>query len=73
MRKSIITWVIKKNVILHSNLVNKPIADAAYKGILNGNNLTRASLIELEAAELLYSIQNAIMIKIESSILNFNL
>lgn len=31
----------------------KPIAEAAYKEILNGNNLTRPSMIELEAAELI--------------------
>lgn len=30
---------------------NIEVADAVYKEILNGNNLTRASLIELEAAE----------------------
>lgn len=31
----------------------KDVAEAAIKGICNGNNLTRASMIELEAAELL--------------------
>jgi glutamate-1-semialdehyde 2,1-aminomutase len=35
---------------------NKEIADACYREILNGNNLTRASHIELEAAELLVSL-----------------
>ncbi len=35
---------------------NREIADAAYSEILNGNNLTRASLTELKAAELLSSI-----------------
>lgn len=35
---------------------NKEIADAVYKEILKGNNLTRASLTELEAAELLTKI-----------------
>jgi glutamate-1-semialdehyde 2,1-aminomutase len=35
---------------------NKEIADAVYKEILHGNNLTRASFTELEAAELLSSI-----------------
>jgi len=32
---------------------NREIADACYREILNGNNLTRASLTELRAAELL--------------------
>src|SRR5688572_13551907 len=32
---------------------NKEVADACYKEILKGNNLTRASTTELEAAELL--------------------
>src|SRR5215475_15854691 len=32
---------------------NKEIADACYKEILKGNNLTRASVTELKAAELL--------------------
>lgn len=31
----------------------KPVLKAAYKEILNGNNLTRPSIVELEAAELL--------------------
>ena len=35
---------------------NKEVADAVYKEILDGNNLTRASLTELKAAELLCSI-----------------
>lgn len=35
---------------------NKEIADACYKEILKGNNLTRASVTELEAAELLCSM-----------------
>jgi glutamate-1-semialdehyde 2,1-aminomutase len=35
---------------------NKEVADAVYKEILDGNNLTRASLTELNAAELLSSI-----------------
>jgi glutamate-1-semialdehyde 2,1-aminomutase len=35
---------------------NKEVADAVYKEILDGNNLTRASLTELKAAELLSSI-----------------
>ncbi len=35
---------------------NREIADACYKEILNGNNLTRASMTELEAAELLVSL-----------------
>jgi len=35
---------------------NREVADAVYKEILNGNNLTRASLTELKAAELLSSI-----------------
>jgi glutamate-1-semialdehyde 2,1-aminomutase len=35
---------------------NKEVADAAYKEILDGNNLTRASLTELKAAELLSKI-----------------
>ncbi len=35
---------------------NKEVADACYTEILKGNNLTRASIIELEAAELLASI-----------------
>jgi glutamate-1-semialdehyde 2,1-aminomutase len=34
---------------------NKEIADAAYLEILKGNNLSRASMLELEAAELLVS------------------
>lgn len=42
----------------------KPIADAAYEQILKGNNLTRASSIELEAAELLCeTIPSAEMVK----------
>ena len=35
---------------------NARVNDAAYQAILKGNNLTRASLIELEAAELLVDI-----------------
>jgi glutamate-1-semialdehyde 2,1-aminomutase len=35
---------------------NKEVADAVYQEILKGNNLTRASLTELEAAELLGEI-----------------
>lgn len=35
---------------------NREVADAVYEEILKGNNLTRASLTELEAAELLSSI-----------------
>jgi glutamate-1-semialdehyde 2,1-aminomutase len=35
---------------------NKEVADAVYKEIIDGNNLTRASLTELKAAELLSSI-----------------
>jgi glutamate-1-semialdehyde 2,1-aminomutase len=35
---------------------NKEIADACYHEILNGNNLTRASLTELNAAELLIDL-----------------
>jgi glutamate-1-semialdehyde 2,1-aminomutase len=35
---------------------NKEVADAVYKEILDGNNLTRASMTELHAAELLSSI-----------------
>ncbi|MBS1526952.1 MAG: glutamate-1-semialdehyde 2,1-aminomutase [Bacteroidetes bacterium] len=35
---------------------NKEIADACYKEILKGNNLTRASMTELQAAELLVSL-----------------
>lgn len=35
---------------------NKEVADAVYKEILDGNNLTRASMTELKAAELLSSI-----------------
>lgn len=35
---------------------NKEVADAVYQEILKGNNLTRASLTELEAAELLSTI-----------------
>jgi glutamate-1-semialdehyde 2,1-aminomutase len=35
---------------------NKEIANAVYREILDGNNLTRASLTELKAAELLSSI-----------------
>ena len=31
---------------------NKKVADAAYQEIIKGNNLTRASLTELNAAEL---------------------
>ena len=43
---------------------NKEIADAAYQEILKGNNLTRASITELNAAELLQSIvPSAEMIK----------
>jgi len=35
---------------------NKEIADACYKEILKGNNLTRASTVELQAAELLVDL-----------------
>jgi glutamate-1-semialdehyde 2,1-aminomutase len=35
---------------------NEEVADAVYKEILDGNNLTRASLTELKAAELLSTI-----------------
>jgi glutamate-1-semialdehyde 2,1-aminomutase len=35
---------------------NKEIADAVYREILDGNNLTRATMTELKAAELLSSI-----------------
>jgi len=35
---------------------NKEIADACYEEIIKGNNLTRASLTELEAAELLVDL-----------------
>ncbi len=35
---------------------NKEIADACYQEIMNGNNLTRASLTELKAAELLVDL-----------------
>lgn len=35
---------------------NEEIAEAAYKELLNGNNLTRASVVELEAAELLRQV-----------------
>jgi glutamate-1-semialdehyde 2,1-aminomutase len=35
---------------------NKEIADACYAEIVKGNNLTRASIVELEAAELLASM-----------------
>ncbi len=35
---------------------NKEIADACYQEIMKGNNLTRASLTELEAAELMVSL-----------------
>jgi len=43
---------------------NKEIADAAYQEVLKGNNLTRASVTELEAAELLSSlIKSAEMVK----------
>jgi len=35
---------------------NKEVADACYKEILKGNNLTRASITELNAAELLTSL-----------------
>lgn len=35
---------------------NKEIADAVYREILDGNNLTRATITELKAAELLSSI-----------------
>jgi glutamate-1-semialdehyde 2,1-aminomutase len=43
---------------------NKEVADAVYKEILDGNNLTRASMTELRAAELLSSIiPSAEMIK----------
>ena len=40
-----------------------PVAKAAYEQILNGNNLTRASLIELEAAELLTNLIGTDMVK----------
>jgi len=39
---------------------NKEIADACYAEILKGNNLTRASLTELEAAELLVELIPAV-------------
>lgn len=39
---------------------NKEIADACYSEILNGNNLTRASLTELKAAELLIDLIPAV-------------
>ena len=43
---------------------NQEIADAVYEDILNGNNLTRASITELEAAELLTDlIDSADMVK----------
>lgn len=43
---------------------NKEIADAAYNEILKGNNLTRASVTELEAAELITElIPSADMVK----------
>lgn len=43
---------------------NREIAEAAFAEILKGNNLTRASLTELEAAELLRStIKSAEMVK----------
>ena len=43
---------------------NKEIADACYEEILKGNNLTRASLTELKAAELLVDlIPNVDMVK----------
>ena len=43
---------------------NKPIADGAFEQILKGNNLTRASTIELAAAELLCeTIPSAQMVK----------
>jgi glutamate-1-semialdehyde 2,1-aminomutase len=43
---------------------NKEIAEAAYLEILKGNNLSRASMLELEAAELLVSkIPSAEMVK----------
>lgn len=35
---------------------NREIADAAYREIIKGNNLTRASITELEAAELLVDL-----------------
>src|SRR5580698_7995279 len=35
---------------------NKEIADACYQEILKGNNLTRASVTELKAAELLTNL-----------------
>ena len=35
---------------------NKEVADAAYEEIIKGNNLTRASLTELKAAELLIDL-----------------
>ena len=35
---------------------NKEIADASFQEIMKGNNLTRASIIELEAAELLATL-----------------
>ena len=35
---------------------NKEVADAAYQEIIKGNNLTRASLTELNAAELLIDL-----------------
>ena len=35
---------------------NKEVADAAYQEIIKGNNLTRASLTELHAAELLIDL-----------------
>jgi len=39
---------------------NKEVADACYKEILKGNNLTRASITELNAAELLTSLIPAV-------------
>lgn len=43
---------------------NEEIADAVYKDILDGNNLTRASTTELEAAELIVDlIDSAEMVK----------
>lgn len=43
---------------------NKEIADAAIKEIWNGNNLTRPSLVELEAAEIITEIiESADMVK----------
>ena len=43
---------------------NKEIADAVYEDIINGNNLTRASNTELEAAELIINlIDSADMVK----------